>query len=112
MLIKELVAVLFPHLAGVCVEQVFRSGTTVRIRATTGTREAACPSCGTPSQQVHSHGVRRFFCRTATCAKATFAEQVPGLTVRYGRHSVTAARALQAIALALGGRAEARLAHA
>ncbi|MEU4516235.1 ISL3 family transposase [Nonomuraea wenchangensis] len=128
MLIKELVAVLFPHLAGVCVEQVFRSGTTVRIRATTGTMEAACPSCGTPSQQVHSHyerrlsdtaaggqevlihlGVRRFFCRTATCAKATFAEQVPGLTIRYGRRSLTAARALQAIALALGGRAGARL---
>ncbi|HEX4818160.1 MAG TPA: hypothetical protein VFV66_35925 [Nonomuraea sp.] len=44
------------------------------------------------------------------CAKATFTEQVPGLTVRYGRRSVRAARALQAIALALGGRAGARLA--
>ncbi|MFG1943345.1 ISL3 family transposase [Nonomuraea sp. NPDC048826] len=129
MLIKELVAVLFPHLVGVCVEQVFRSGTTVRIRARSGTVEAACPACGTPSQQVHSHyerrlsdtavggqevllhlRVHRFFCRTSTCAKATFAEQVPGLTVRYGRRSIRAARALQAIALALGGRAGARLA--
>lgn len=129
MLIKELVAVLFPHLADVCVEQVFRSGTTVRIRASTGTVEAACPACGTPSRRVHSHyerrlsdtavggqevllhlRVHRFFCRTSTCAKATFAEQVPGLTVRYGRRSVKAARALQAIALALGGRAGVRLA--
>ncbi|MFB9474747.1 transposase family protein [Nonomuraea salmonea] len=103
-LVKELVAVLFPHLVGVCGEQVVRSGATVRIRARTGTVEAACPSCGTRSQQVHSRyerrlsdtavggqevlihlGVRRFFCRAATCVKVTFAEQVPGLTVRYGR---------------------------
>ncbi|MEV0168270.1 ISL3 family transposase [Nonomuraea fuscirosea] len=129
MLIKELFAVLFPHLVGVCVDQVFRSGTTVRIRARTGTMEAACPACGTPSQRVHSHyerrlsdtavggqevlihlRVHRFFSRTSTCAKATFAEQIPGLTVRYGRRSVRAAGALQAIALALGGRAGARLA--
>jgi transposase len=128
-LIKELVAVLFPHLAGVCVDQVFRSGTTIRIRARTGSVEAACPACGTPSQRVHSHyerrlsdtavggqevlihlRVHRFFCRTSTCTKATFAEQIPGLTVRYGRRSIRAARALQAIALALGGRAGARLA--
>ncbi|AQZ69442.1 hypothetical protein BKM31_55345 [[Actinomadura] parvosata subsp. kistnae] len=129
MLIKELFGVLFPHLVGVCVDQVFRSGTTVRIRARTGTVEAACPARGTPSQRVHSHyerrlsdtavggqevlihlRVHRFFCRTSTCAKATFAEQIPGLTVRYGRRSVWAAGALQAIALALGGRAGARLA--
>jgi transposase len=39
----------------------------------------------------------------------TFAEQVPGLTVRYGRRSASLTGALQAIALALGGRAGARL---
>ncbi|GAA4923453.1 DNA-directed RNA polymerase subunit N (RpoN/RPB10) [Nonomuraea thailandensis] len=129
MLIKELLGVLFPHLVGVCVEQVFRSGTTVRIQARTSTVQATCPACGTLSQRVHSHyerrlsdtavggqevlihlRVHRFFCRTSTCAKTTFAEQVPGLTVRYGRRSVRAASALQAIALALGGRAGARLA--
>ncbi|MGP4105211.1 ISL3 family transposase, partial [Nonomuraea sp. KM90] len=129
MLIKELFAVLFPHLVGVCVEQVFRSGTMVRIRARTGTVEAACPACGTSSQRVHSHyerrlsdsavggqevlihlRVHRFLCCASTCAKATFAEQIPGLTVRYGRRSIRAVRALQAIALALGGRAGARLA--
>ncbi|MFD0479960.1 ISL3 family transposase [Nonomuraea thailandensis] len=128
-MIKELLGVLFPHLVGVCVEQVFRSGTTVRIQARTSTVQATCPACGTLSQRVHSHyerrlsdtavggqevlihlRVHRFFCRTSTCAKTTFAEQVPGLTVRYGRRSVRAASALQAIALALGGRAGARLA--
>jgi hypothetical protein len=31
--------------------------------------------------------VRRFFCGNPGCAKTTFAEQVPGLTVRYGRRT-------------------------
>jgi transposase len=53
--------------------------------------------------------VRRFFCRNDACGKKTFAEQVPGLTVRYGRRSTGLNTALQAIALALGGRAGARL---
>ncbi len=53
--------------------------------------------------------VRRFFCPDAACEKTTFAEQVPGLTVRYGRRSASLTGALQAIALALGGRAGARL---
>ncbi|MEU7915129.1 transposase family protein [Microbispora bryophytorum] len=124
MLISEMVAVLFPHLARVCIDQVFRAGTTVRIRASTGTMEAACPDCGTRSRRRHSHyqrrlsdtavggqellihlRVHRFFCRNATCVRATFVEQIPGLTVRYGRRSIPAARALRAIALALGGRA-------
>ena len=53
--------------------------------------------------------VRRFFCLEPSCKKTTFAEQVPGLTVRYGRRSASLTGALQAIALALGGRAGARL---
>jgi transposase len=53
--------------------------------------------------------VRRFFCPDAACKKTTFAEQVAGLTVRYGRRSAGLTGALQAIALALGGRAGARL---
>ncbi|WP_211593487.1 ISL3 family transposase [Microbispora sp. H10836] len=127
-LISEMVAVLFPHLARVCIDQVLRAGRTVRIRASTGTVEAACPDCGVRSRRRHSHyerrlsdtavggqellihlRVHRFFCRNATCVRATFAEQIPDLTVRYGRRSIPAARALRAIALALGGRAGARL---
>jgi len=51
----------------------------------------------------------RCFCRNPACAKATFAEQVPGLTVRYGRRTCSLQAVLQAVALALGGRAGARL---
>jgi hypothetical protein len=54
--------------------------------------------------------VRRFFCRNTACAKKTFAEQVPGLTTRYGRRSCGLTAVLRAVALALGGRAGARLA--
>jgi transposase len=52
---------------------------------------------------------RRFLCSNPACAKATFAEQVPDLTTRYGRTTCTLQAVLQAVALALGGRAGARL---
>ena len=89
---------------------------------------AACPGCGVVSRRVHSRyqrqladtasggqevliclQARRYFCRNDACAKATFAEQVPGLTSRYGRRTCGLEGTLQAIALALGGRAGARL---
>jgi transposase len=54
--------------------------------------------------------VRRFFCDHDGCPARTFAEQVSGLTSRYARHSPPARQALQAIGLALAGRAGARLA--
>jgi hypothetical protein len=44
--------------------------------------------------------VRRFFCSNQACAKTTFAEQVPGLTVRYWRRTCTLQSVLQAVALA------------
>jgi hypothetical protein len=53
--------------------------------------------------------VRRFFCGNEACSKKIFSEQVPGLTVRYGRRSVGLGETLRAVALALGGRAGARL---
>ena len=119
---------MFPHLAGLPVECVFLAGTSVRIQARAGGREAACPACGVLSGRVHSRyqrlladaaaggqemlvhlQVRRFFCGNGGCAKTTFAEQVPGLTTRYGRRTRGLDAVLQAIALALGGRAGARL---
>jgi hypothetical protein len=49
---------------------------------------------------------RRFFCGNPACAKTTFAEQVPGLTTRYGRRTCALQAVLQAGA---GGRPGARL---
>jgi transposase len=127
-LIKELLAVLLPDLAGLGIERVFKSGRSVRIQARTGTVQAVCPACGRASRRVHSRyerrvcdaaiggqetilhlEVRRFFCGNDACSKKTFAEQVPGLTSRYGRHSLRLRSLLRQVALALGGRAGARL---
>jgi transposase len=100
----------------------------VRVQARTCAAEAACTGCGVVSRRVHSNyqrtladtasggqevlidlETRRFFCGNDGCAKATFAEQLPGLTTRYGRRTCGLQVVLQAVGLALGGRAGARL---
>jgi transposase len=124
----ELVGVLFPHLAGLHVERVFSKGASLRVEARARAASANCPGCSSTSSRVHSRyerritdpavggqeavihlRVRRFFCPNADCARKTFVEQIPEVTVRHGRHSVLARQVLEAIALALGGRAGARL---
>jgi transposase len=94
-------------------------------RATTAT----CPHCGRVSARVHSRyqrrladaavgsrrvvlrlGVRRFFCDHSDCQARTFTEQITGLTTRYARRTWLLKRMLQAVGLALAGRAGARLA--
>ena len=123
------VGVLLPHLAGVVVEQAEVTGMLLCIRACTRAGAAVCPACGSRSGRVHSRyerrladgggrrvmiwlQVRRLFCDEPECKKRTFAEQVPGLTVRYGRKTALLAGMLQAIAVALAGRAGCRLARA
>ena len=54
--------------------------------------------------------MRRFFCGNPDCSAVTFAEQVKGLTARRQRRTPPLARTLAVIALALAGRAGARLA--
>ena len=53
--------------------------------------------------------VRRFLCLSADCAKVTFAEQISGLTSKHARRTPALTAVLWAVALALGGRAGARL---
>ncbi|MGW0252080.1 ISL3 family transposase [Nocardia goodfellowii] len=103
-------------------------GSAVRIDAATGNEPADCPGCSTPSRRVHSRyrrqlsdtsvtgrevvivlQVRRLFCDNFDCGRKTFAEQLPGLAARYGRRTLLLQRVLCAVALALGGRAGARL---
>lgn len=100
----------------------------VRIQARTSEAPAPCPGCGTASGRVRSRydrhlsdtatagrevlirlRVRRLFCDNAECAKTTFAEQVPELARRHARRTTILERVLAAVALALGGRAGARL---
>ncbi|MEV0703319.1 transposase family protein [Saccharopolyspora sp. NPDC050389] len=100
----------------------------VQIQASTTGEQVACPGCAILSGRVHSRyerrlldtavtgrellirlRVRRLFCDNAECVRKTFAEQVPGLAARYARRTSVLDRVLCAVALALGGRAGARL---
>jgi len=54
--------------------------------------------------------VRRFFCGNAACGLQTFAEQVPAVAPRHQRRTPVLRSLLEGVALALAGRAGARLA--
>jgi transposase len=71
-------------------------------------RKLADTASGGQEVLIHLQA-RRFLCGNDGCAKATFAEQMPGLTTRYGRRTCGLQAVLQAVGLALGGRAGARL---
>jgi transposase len=123
---------LFPQLAGLEIlgaEDLGADGT--RITARTRTASAACRLCGQVSAAGHDRyprrlrdlpcggrpveilvSVRRFRCANAECPAATFAEQVPGLTAWYQRRTAGLRGLLEAAALALAGRAGARMAAA
>ncbi|MDT0549603.1 ISL3 family transposase [Streptomyces lonegramiae] len=119
----------WPDVDGVVVDGVEVVEDTVRIDVHAGQRAVMCPACGTAASRVHSTytrrladrpiggrrvvlrlTVRRFFCDNAVCKRRTVAEQVEHLTTPYGRRTQAVARMVQAIGLAVGGRAGARLA--
>lgn len=102
-----MLAVLFPHLAGLRVHRVEDAGAAVMIAATCRTGSACCPRCGLESARVHGGyartvadgaaggrpvliilQVRRFRCRNPQCPAVTFAEQAAGVSERYRRRSV------------------------
>ncbi|MFV2127858.1 transposase family protein [Micromonospora sp. LOL_013] len=125
----DVAAVVFSHLSGLRISNVLATGLTVRVYAEPGSVGARCPDCSTVSRRVHSRyerrlldapvagretvlhlRVRRFFCTMDDCLRRIFAEQIDGVTVRHGRFSTLARNGMEAVALALGGRAGARLA--
>ncbi|MFC7646758.1 transposase family protein [Streptosporangium lutulentum] len=118
-----------PALKDVHVQGVEDHGDTVLITARTMAAEAECPQCGLSSARVHSRyrrtvwdlaaggrpvmvalQVRRFFCGASACEREIFAEQVDGLTQRHARRTGALRALLTSIAIALAGRAGARLA--
>ena len=121
----------FPHLADLQVDKVEESAGGVLIMARSRATEAACHRCGESSARIHSRyrrllgdvaaggrtvaidlQVRRFFCANPECGLRTFAEQVPAVALRYQRRTPLLRSLLEAVALALAGRAGARLARA
>ena len=127
-----LLVMLFPQLAGLEILRVEDLGADgVRITARTRTVPAECRLCGQASSSGHDRyprwlrdlpcggrpvevlvSVRRLRCLNAACPAATFAEQVPGLAAWYQRRTPGLRAWLEAVALALAGRAGARLAAA
>jgi transposase len=126
---EGLLALLFPHLAGLRVDRVEDTGDAVVICASCQAASACCPRCGQESSRVHGAysrvvadgaaggrpvlialRVRRFRCQQPSCPQITFAEQAPGLTSRYRRRSVPLMAMLAGFGLELAGRAAARLA--
>lgn len=121
---------LFPHLAGVVVELVEQAEAgVVTMHAWARSAGAECPHCGSASDRVHGRYlrrltdvavggasvviellVRRFKCRNPGCRAVTFAEQIAGLTSPHARYTPLVHGQLTSIALALAGRAGARLA--
>jgi transposase len=119
-----------PHLTGVVIEQVLSHDDAVEFTARTPDIPATCPSCGGSTSRVHSRyqrqladtaiggrrvlinlRVRRLICTAVGCPRRTFAEQIPGLTYRYGRRTMPLRHLLEAVALALAGRAGTRMAR-
>ncbi|WP_326806021.1 transposase family protein [Streptomyces sp. NBC_01788] len=124
----QLDELLFSSVEGVSVESVDVAGTVVQVKARSTARRAACPGCGCWSRRIHgsylrfprdlptagkfvvvSLRVRRFVCAESSCARKTFAEQVPGLTRRFGRQTERLRSTLASVGLALAGRAGARM---
>ncbi|MFB7126419.1 ISL3 family transposase [Kitasatospora sp. NPDC056273] len=120
--------VLFPDLDDLEIANIEIGSDTVTVAAGARAPEAVCPACGAGSRRVHSRyerrladsavggrqvivklQVRRFRCPATLCPRATFVEQVAGLTFRHGRRSLRLHTILQAVALMLAGRAGARL---
>jgi transposase len=126
---QALLAVLFPHLAGLRVHRVEDAGDAVMIVASCRAEAACCPRCGQEPARVHGGyartvadgaaggravlivlQVRRFRCRNPACPAVTFAEQAAGVSERYRRRSVPLLAMLAGFGLELAGRAAARLA--
>jgi transposase len=123
------VLLLFPHLRQVHIDAIEHDQGGLLITARSRTDHAICQGCATSAGRRHSRyrrrlhdlpasgqpilielEVRRFFCDNPACDVRTFVEQVPDLTQRHARRTPLLRAALQAIALALAGRAGARLA--
>ena len=129
--LPQLNELLFSSVEGVLVESVEVTATAVRVEARTTAGRAGCPACGCWSGRIHgsylrfprdlptagkfvvvSLRVRRFVCEEESCERMTFAEQVPGLTRRFGRRTERLRSTLVSVGLALAGRAGARMTDA
>jgi len=101
----------------------------IRVSASSMRQSAMCPECHAGSVKVHSYydrtladlsfgvrkvilhlDVRRFFCVNPECKRATFAEPLLNLAIRYARRTNQLHQVLQDIAFESGGEGGSRMA--
>jgi transposase len=127
--LQPLMTELFPPTCGIRLREIIVEDQSVQIQLTAIAPTALCPDCATPSSSVHSHYqrrladlpwgslavcmqlvVRKFVCRHVPCTRRIFTERLPDFAMPYARKTMRLVSALQAIGIALGGQAGARLA--
>jgi transposase len=121
---------LLPSTRAVRLTEVTVESACVHLQLTTTAPAAACPRGAEPSSPVHSCYqrhlmdlpwgplavrirllVRKFVCRNPACRCHIFTERVPELVAPAARKTQRLIAALQAIGVALGEQAGARLTH-
>src|SRR5436305_6359074 len=114
---------------GMIIGQVEMTPTQLTVEVISTRPCACCPGCGNPSDAVHCQyqgtvhdvpcggrsvvlrlGVRKFFCRTATCQRKVFAERLPDLVQPWARISNRLLEELKAIGLSASAEVSERLA--
>ncbi len=121
-------ATLLPDADALHLEELVADADAITVVVITRGDAACCPDCGVPSARLHSRKrrrladlpwqglavcldlqLRRFYCRTPTCARRTFTERVPTVVTPHARRTARLATVFAAIAFALGGEPGARL---
>jgi hypothetical protein len=119
---------LLPPDTGLVVTSVTDTAELIGIAARCDCPAARCPSCGAPSDRVHSRyartaadlpwqgrrvvlrlTARRFRCPTAGCVRAIFCERFPAALAPHARTTARLTEAHRLIGFALGGEPGARL---
>ena len=126
----ELISVLLPGAPDLRCDaldlDLFASTITFEVTSTQPT--SCCPQCQQPAGRIHSRyvrtladmpwadaavrlhlHVRRFFCASEGCSQRIFTERAPAIVMPWARRTQRLATRHQAVGLALGGAAGARL---
>jgi transposase len=123
------ITALLPLSCAVCLTEVTVAQEYVLFQLTASAPSTPCPLCGVPSSSIHSRYqrrltdlpwglrpvrirlmVRKFVCQNPSCRRRIFTERLPHLVAPSARKTHRLVTLLQAIGLALGGNAGARLA--